>query len=521
MNTPQDISPSNATAISGPAPAMQSPPAAATSKMEVFGAASHADPIPINERARLPASGSSLLLWIAVADLAIIFAALAVAWWVRFEALSQFGNNPLPGALSFQAYLGHFFIGTAIMIGCLIKFNAYNFSLLLGATQELKIVFRATFWWLLLFLGLLLALRIEPNVSRLYALIAAGCIFLALSYWRTVLANYLLPPFSGSWRRKAIVVGWNEDSQKFTSNLLRSRSPELEIEGILLPEGTGREELPSIPGEVSAFEEGALLEELLTNNRDIDSVFVTELPPNKLNEIAALCEREMVSFQMIPSCFPSLLSGLNLSTLYGVPVLGVNRLPLQKSFNIHFKRAVDIVGSIVGLVLSAPVILFFGVLIYLESRGPVFYRQTRLGLKGRHFSMYKLRSMRLDSEKDGKAGWTVKDDPRCLKIGKVIRSWNLDELPQFWNVLKGEMSLVGPRPERPELIADFKGQIPNYNARHAVKPGLTGWAQVNGLRGDTDLTDRIRYDLHYIEAWSIWFDFCIIFRTCFTRKGAC
>jgi lipopolysaccharide/colanic/teichoic acid biosynthesis glycosyltransferase len=161
------------------------------------------------------------------------------------------------------------------------------------------------------------------------------------------------------------------------------------------------------------------------------------------------------------------------------------------------------------------------VLIYRESPGPVFFRQRRMGIRGQRFEMIKLRSMKLGADQGPRPGWTVKDDPRRLRIGKRMRSWNLDELPQFWNVLKGDMSLVGPRPEDVEVIREFKEVIPHYNARHHVKPGITGWAQVHGLRGDTDLVERIRHDLHYIEHWSLWLDFRIMVMTLLTRKGAC
>ncbi|HRX56355.1 MAG TPA: exopolysaccharide biosynthesis polyprenyl glycosylphosphotransferase, partial [Verrucomicrobiales bacterium] len=198
-----------------------------------------------------------------------------------------------------------------------------------------------------------------------------------------------------------------------------------------------------------------------------------------------------------------------------------SRLPLHSAFNQYVKRAIDMVGAFVGLVLSVPILAVCGALIYLESPGPIFYRQRRLGRSGQIFEMVKLRSMRLNAETGGKIGWTVKDDPRRLRIGTFMRAWNIDEIPQFWNVLKGEMSLVGPRPERPELIEEFKEVIPHYNARHNIKPGITGWAQVNGLRGDTDLSERVRFDLHYIENWNVFFDFQIMVMTFFKRENAC
>jgi exopolysaccharide biosynthesis polyprenyl glycosylphosphotransferase len=199
----------------------------------------------------------------------------------------------------------------------------------------------------------------------------------------------------------------------------------------------------------------------------------------------------------------------------GTPVLGVSRLPLDRFYNVFLKRLFDIVGGMVGLVLSGPLVAACGLMVYWQSPGPIFYRQQRLGRNGTKFWMYKIRSMRMNAEGEGRAGWTIKNDPRRLKIGIFMRRWNLDELPQFWNVLRGEMSLVGPRPERPEFVVNFKKEIPHYQARHNIKPGMTGWAQVKGLRGDTDLLERINCDLFYLENWSFLLDLQILMMTLF------
>ena len=160
------------------------------------------------------------------------------------------------------------------------------------------------------------------------------------------------------------------------------------------------------------------------------------------------------------------------------------------------------------------------ILIRREGPGPIFFKQIRTGRNGENFPIYKMRSMKVDAERGTGAQWAVENDPRRLKIGATMREWNLDEIPQFWNVLIGDMSLVGPRPERPELIKQFERDIPHYNPRHEVRPGITGWAQVNGLRGNTSLVDRIQYDLYYIENWSLWLDIQIMFLTFFRRKNA-
>ncbi len=204
----------------------------------------------------------------------------------------------------------------------------------------------------------------------------------------------------------------------------------------------------------------------------------------------------------------------------GVPVMGVSGLRYDHYHNRIAKRTVDIVGALVGLILSGPVILVSMFLIKRESPGPAFYKQVRLGMRGRPFEMIKLRTMKLDAEKHSGPKWAVAGDDRRLKIGAFLRKTNLDETPQFWNVLVGEMSLVGPRPERPEFVEEFTRTVRHYNLRHSCRPGLTGWAAINGLRGNTSLVDRIEYDLFYIENWTILLDFQIMAMTFFPPKNA-
>jgi exopolysaccharide biosynthesis polyprenyl glycosylphosphotransferase len=229
--------------------------------------------------------------------------------------------------------------------------------------------------------------------------------------------------------------------------------------------------------------------------------------------VAEACEREHVQFKMVPHFFEILVSGIRPDNIGGIQLLGVNCLPLSGYRSRVAKRIVDIVGASIGLALSVPVMVIFGALVHWESPGPILYRQVRQGRNGRLFHILKLRSMHLNAEGHGKAQWAHRNDQRRLRIGAFMRKWNIDEVPQFWNVLRGEMSLVGPRPERPELIACFKSKVPHYQARHMYRPGMTGWAQVNGWRGNTDLEERIRHDIWYLENWSLWLDFRIMLRT--------
>ncbi|HQX75600.1 MAG TPA: exopolysaccharide biosynthesis polyprenyl glycosylphosphotransferase, partial [Thermoflexales bacterium] len=202
---------------------------------------------------------------------------------------------------------------------------------------------------------------------------------------------------------------------------------------------------------------------------------------------------------------------MTMGELGGLPLLNVRDVALR-GWKLTLKRGLDVTLSLVGFILISPFLLALAIIIKLDSRGPAFYAQERMGLDGEPFWCIKFRSMRTDAEKGG-PGWTVKDDPRVTRLGKFIRRTNLDELPQLVNVLKGEMSLVGPRPERPVYVEEFRKQIPRYMERHREKSGITGWAQVNGLRGDTSIEERTKYDLWYIENWSLWLDIRIIWRT--------
>ena len=201
--------------------------------------------------------------------------------------------------------------------------------------------------------------------------------------------------------------------------------------------------------------------------------------------------------------------------LLGLPVINIRYVPLTNTFSAAVKRAMDIFGAIVAIILFSPVMLIFAVLIKATSKGPLIYKQTRVGLHNKPFEMYKFRSMEVQPEAEERKAWTVKNDPRVTSVGKFMRKTSIDELPQLFNILKGDMSLVGPRPERPFFVEKFREEIPRYMVKHQVRPGLTGWAQIHGYRGDTSIRKRIEYDLYYIENWTVGLDIKILFLTFF------
>ncbi len=394
--------------------------------------------------------------------------------------------------------------------------------MLLNEREVVARIIRASVTWLVVFAGFPLLFRSDLAVSGGFLAVAATNVAVSVLAWRQIFHRILKSgPVACHLRQRVVLVGWTPEAGRLASGVWKHETDPYEIVGYidfhrdhLLQDA----ELATVPYLGDFHEMTAIL---AAERVDIALLADVNTKGSTILELVSICEKELVQFKIIPSYFPILVSGLHVEMVSGTPLLGVERLPLNRLHNRFLKRALDIIGSLVGLALSAPIILVFGAIVYLESPGPIFYCQRRLGRKGKLFDMIKIRSMRLDAEKPGKVGWTVKDDPRRLKIGTKMRKWNVDEVPQFWNVLKGEMSLVGPRPERPELIADFKHEIAHYNARHFIKPGLTGWAQVNGLRGDTDLTERVRHDLHYIEHWNLWLDIRAMILTFFKRQGAC
>lgn len=233
---------------------------------------------------------------------------------------------------------------------------------------------------------------------------------------------------------------------------------------------------------------------------------------SELVELVALCQRGQVDIKIYPDIFAYMAGDMNVDDLGGTPLLTVRDIALR-GWKLTLKRGLDLVGAVCGLIALSPFFIITALILYLEDKGAPFYTQERMGLDGRPFPMIKFRSMRVDADK--MADWTVENDPRVTRIGRFMRRTNWDEIPQLINVLLGHMSLVGPRPEQPQYVMQFREQIPGYMSRHREKGGMTGWAQVNGMRGDTSIARRTSYDLWYIENWSLWLDIKIILRTIF------
>ena len=259
------------------------------------------------------------------------------------------------------------------------------------------------------------------------------------------------------------------------------------------------------------------LEEVLDSCRPDEVISAIETEDlSRTPAIISACEKTGCKLSIVPFYADYMAARPNFDDLNGIPLLNIRYIPLDNLANAFLKRTMDIVGSALILILLSPLMLATAIGVKISSPGPIIFRQERVGRNKKPFTMYKFRSMRVNSEET--TAWSQNTDSRKTKFGSFIRKYSIDELPQFWNVLKGDMSLVGPRPELPFFVDRFKEEVPLYMVKHQVRPGITGWAQINGLRGDTSIKARIEHDLYYIEHWSLGFDVKILWITVFGGK---
>lgn len=464
-----------------------------------------------------PKSQSLLLTLQLLGDLLFSYLGLCIGYILRFNTpLREIGVES--SEVTFEIYNQLLLLGAALLIASYSFLKLYDARLLLRPQRAANIILRGTFFWFLLFLSTSLILKFDPPISRIFVATSFMTTLVIMLAWRIAFFHLLS---RSEWReritQRVALVGWSSDAESLARAIFHDKNHPYSVYGVVTTPAT-QSQVSRDQRQLGRVDQ---IDEILDNHLiDIVVVADLDLSRDELGHIASICERRYVDFKVIPSFFQVFVSSLRMQTISGVPLLGIEQIPLNSLPNQMLKRAVDILGALVGLVCSAPIMAVLAVLIKRESPGPVLFRQIRTGIHGQPFGIYKLRSMRLDAESGTGPQWAVAGDPRRLRIGAFMREWNLDELPQFWNILIGDMSLVGPRPERPELIKQFEHQIPHYNPRHEVRPGLTGWAQVNGLRGNTSLVERIRYDLYYIENWSFWFDVQIMILTFFRRQNA-
>lgn len=337
----------------------------------------------------------------------------------------------------------------------------------------------------------------------------------------TVLTSLIRTLFQTVWlsrtsderfAKRCLVIGYNDISHQMVKKLASRKEWGYRVIGFLDDQTKESTEFVQNPilGEIKTLDHA-----LVEYGVDIVVIALNDANYMKLGEIISSCERAGVKTQIVPYYYKYIPNKPYMDDLDGIPIIDTRHVPLDNFIKRALKRAFDIVFSLFAIIVTLPLMMLSAVMVKLTSDGPIFYRQERVGLNRKPFMMLKFRSMVVQSKDEEKDKWTVKNDPRKTKWGSFMRKTSIDELPQFFNVLLGDMSVVGPRPERPYFVEQFKDEIPKYMIKHQVRPGITGWAQVNGWRGDTSIHKRIECDLYYIENWKFSFDIKIILLTIF------
>ncbi len=434
-----------------------------------------------------------------ILDALILLAAMPAAFYIRFSLLH--------GGVVTVPLSDYLFLLLFLIPAYLVTFAT------MGLYESLRK--RPTIWELIrVFWGSVINFVLVQTGLFLYKEVhfsrATLIIFFVLSFLgmcakrvclRLILRHYRQKGFN---QKHVLLVGDSHMAVRYVQTVGRQREYGYFIDGYLAQ----RDSIPGLTylGSVQALER-------VLERRHPDEVVVA-LPAEEFQftrEVIEACEKDGIKLSLIPFYAEYIPSNPQFDDIDGIPLMNIRHIPLDNWLHAAAKRALDIVGSLVLIVCTSPIMLIAAIGVHLSSPGPVIFRQERVGRNKKHFMMYKFRSMRLNAQED--TGWSRNTDPRKTKFGAILRKFSIDELPQLFNVLKGDMSLVGPRPEVPHYVQQFKEEIPLYMVKHQVRPGITGWAQVNGLRGDTSIEERIRHDIYYIENWNFFFDLKILFMT--------
>ena len=432
-------------------------------------------------------------------DAGIIGAAYFFSWYLRFKS-GVFVQDA--GVLPAKTYFSALFL---IIPGYLLLYSIFQLYMprrVKSYRKELMDIIRANGIGFMIFILVLYFIK-QEHFSRQML-----CIFFFINISLEFASRYLIRTILWKMRKQGL-------NQKHILMIGESQMAEQYMDRL--------RENPKWGYQVFAhLKDEEKLERILEGN-ELDEVVIALRAEDygKLERIVDVCEKAGVHTKMIPDFGNVISTRPYIEDVQGIPVIHVRRVPLNIMRNRAAKRAVDLIGATVAIILFSPVMLLTVLVVALTEEGSVIYRQERVGLHNQVFYMYKFRSMIMQDEEKEKAEWSTRNDPRITPVGKLIRRTSIDELPQLFNVLKGEMSLVGPRPERPQFVQKFRDEIPRYMVKHQVRPGMTGWAQINGYRGDTSIEKRIEYDLYYIENWTMVFDMKILILTIFKGYFDC
>ncbi len=436
-----------------------------------------------------------------LSDAALIYLMMPLAYWLRFHFFSGLVSIPLSNYLR---------IGVAITLAALFTFAArgvYQTSREMRIRTEVTNLLEASLFNLLLLLGWLYLDHGEHYSRLLLAL------FFVLSTGGVVCKHILVRKMLRKMRSRGrnlkhvLIIGGGKSAARYLRAIREDREIGFDALGYIARRMGAGLSIPYLGGYEA-------LEKVLERTRPDEVVSAIEAEDFELTpHIIACCEKAGVKLSIIPFYADYMPARPQFDDLDGIPLLNIRRIPLENYGNAITKRAMDLVGSLLMLLLLSPLMLICAVGVKLSSPGPVFFRQERVGKDKKLFTMFKFRSLVVNSASD--TAWSRKTDDRRTGFGAWMRHCSVDELPQLFNVLRGEMSLVGPRPEIPFFVNQFKEDIPLYMVRHQVRPGLTGWAQIHGFRGDTPIRERVEYDIWYIENWSLWLDIRILLETVF------
>lgn len=444
-------------------------------------------------------------------DALVIVLSYSLSWLIKF-ATPFADTEPGVTALSVGTYFSALYF---IVPGYVILYYFFNMYTPKRATRrkyEVASILKANTVGLILFMMVLFIIKMQ-DFSRVLILI-----FYGTNIFMTTLSRSMIRSCMQYFRKKGynlkyvLLVGYSRAAEEYITRINANPQWGYVVRGILddrIPRGTMYKGV-KVVGEIEN-----LLYILPENKLDEIAVTLSLKDYSRLEEIVGLCEKSGVHTKFIPDYNSLVPSRPYTEDLMGLPVINIRYVPLTNTLNLVAKRTVDVIGSLAGILIFSPVMLIVALCVKCSGPGSVIFRQERVGLHNKPFQMYKFRTMELQKKSQEQKAWTVRDDPRVTKVGKILRKTSLDELPQLFNILVGEMSLVGPRPERPLFVEKFREEIPRYMIKHQVRPGLTGWAQINGYRGDTSIRKRIEYDIFYIENWTMGLDFKIMFLTIF------
>lgn len=441
-------------------------------------------------------------------DACVVAGSYMLAWFLKFES----GLIGFEEGLPMETY---FFAMIYIVPGFVALYslcNLYSSKRISGRIHEIANIVKANTIGLALFMMVLFIIK-EQNFSRTMVFVFYGLNIVLDSIMRMVIRKVLRFFRNKGYNVKYILlVGYSRAAEQYIDRLNGNPQWGYVVRGILddhIPRGTTYKGV-KVLGEINN-----LMIILPENKLDEIGITLALDEYGRLEEIVNLCEKSGVHTKFIPDYNSVIPSNPYMEDIVGLPVVNIRHVPLTNTVNAIAKRVEDLIGSIFCLAVFSPFMLITAILVKCTSKGPVIFKQERVGRHNKNFMMYKFRTMEVQKESQEKGAWTTRDDPRVTKIGKFLRKTSIDELPQLINVLLGHMSLVGPRPERPQFVEKFKEQIPRYMIKHQVRPGMTGWAQINGYRGDTSIRKRVEYDLYYIENWTLFFDIRILFLTLF------